>query len=205
MKLNYFLLLMSFYFLNESCSPFKMNLIKKGNQDEAIHNAILDFSNSSRLYKRDSVFLVSAYDKVCKMILVKLNDGNSTWNKGEIDEGKIAVSIIASYNKFLLTEDIGIGSKGILPSRYIEQDGKLFYWWDDDYPLTEEALTVFNKYSLLQNDEDGWIKFPEITVSEAKKGVDYYFCKNNLSKYKRVITNIGIGYYDPPKLNCTEK
>ncbi len=89
-------------------------------------------------------------------------------------------------------------TKGKLPSRYVIEDGKLFYWWDDQYPVTEEMLAILWKYNLLQKD----LIIPEFSTDDSQKGADYYFCKNNLSKYKRVITSKGIGYYKPPKLKC---
>lgn len=37
---------------------------------------------------------------------------------------------------------------------------------------------------------------------KSKKVATYYFCKNNPENYKRVITNIATGWYEPPKLKC---
>lgn len=173
-----------------------------GGKIEIIQNAILDFSNTCRLYEKDSIFSVSYEDSVYRMVLDKLNNRNYKWIRGEILEGLVAVSIVADYNSFLLTKEIKVGSKGKLPSRYIEKNGKLFYWWDNDYPLTKEALNVYHKYNLLQDDKGGEIKFPNFTIDDNQKAAHYYFCKENLIKYKKIITNEGIGYYNIPKLNC---
>jgi hypothetical protein len=165
------------------CASFKTGLIQTGGADEMIQNAILDFSNATRLYKKDTVFSVSVLEIV--------------------DKDPIVVRIGSNTMNLLLTEETKVGSKGgKLPSRFIEKDGKLFFWWDDDYPLTEEALAVYEKYDLLQDDEGGVITVPEFTINDAQKAAHYYFCKNDPSKYKRVITNIGVGYYDPPTLKC---
>jgi hypothetical protein len=115
----------------------------------------------------------------------------------------LAVRIGASHYRFLLTRDTKIGSKGKLPSRFIEKNGKLFYWWDDDYPLTEEVIAVLKKYNLFQDDNDGLITVPENPTNDAQKGAHYYFCRSDLTKYKKVVTNKGMGYYDPPKFECT--
>jgi len=163
------------------CASFKKELIRSGSQNEAIQNAILDFSNTSRLYKIDVVFSVQTGYKGKKVLSVSIGKNNM---------------------KMLLTENTKVGSKSTLPSRFVEKEGKLFYWWDNDYPLTEEALAVLHKYNLLQDDKDGTIKFPDFVIDDAQKAAHYFFCKNDLSKYKKVITNKGIGYYDPPKLNC---
>ena len=209
MKTSWLLFLISVILLIESCAPFKGNSFRKelnqtGDKKEVIQNAILDFSNNGKLYKKDSVFIVSYLDTVHKMALKKLDDRNYSWNKGEAYKDIVAVNIIVSYDQFLLTEDVKVGSKGVLPSRYIEKDDKLFFWWDDDYPLNEKTLDVFHKYNLLQDDKGGTIKYLDFTIDDAQKGADYYFCKNDLTKYKKVITNIGIGYYDAPDLKCNQ-
>ncbi len=166
-----------------SCSTPKRALTQSSSENDPIKNAIIDFSNTGKLYKKDSVFSVE--------MLGLSNDKNV-----------IAVRIGKNNRKLLLTKDAKVGSKGKLPSRYIEKDGKLFFWWDDDYILTAKALSIFNKYDLLQDDKDGAIKIPDSFVDDSQKAVHYYFCKEDLSTYKKIITNKGIGYYDAPHLNC---
>lgn len=166
--------------LTLSCASFKKQLIKSGGRNEAIQNAILDFS-STNLYHRDTVFSVRASS----------------------EDDPLIVRVGKNSTKLLFTADIKAGLKSnVLPSRFVEKGGKLFIWWDDNYPLTEEAIAVFQKYNLFQDDEGGLITVPNFTTDDSKKAAHYYFCKNDLTKYKRVITSIGIGYYDPPKLNC---
>ena len=187
--------------LVNSCASLK-GLNQSGGKREVIQNAILDFSNTTNLYKKDSVFSISYQDTLYKMTLEELDDGTSKWVRDGIYEGVTAVSISANDNKFLLSSDTKIGSKGKLPSRFIEKEGRVFFWWDDDYLLTKEALAVFKKYNLLQDDEGGLITVSDFAIDDAQKGAHYYFCEDNISKYKRIITNKGMGYYDPPSLNC---
>lgn len=163
------------------CSSFKSQLIEIGKKNEAIYNAIIDFSNSSQLYKKHTVFNVKIYN---------------------LDTAFVAVSIIDNNIKILLTTDVKVGSKGYAPSKFIEKEGKLFYWWDDNYSLTKEALEIFSEYDIIQDDEGGIITFPDHEIDDKSKGVDYYFCKNDLRRYKKVTTSIGVGWYDPPKLDC---
>ncbi len=59
-------------------------------------------------------------------------------------------------------------------------------------------ITILWKYNCLQTD----LTVPEFSNDDNQKGVDYYFRKNDVSKYKRIITNIGMGYYEPPRLKC---
>lgn len=184
-KQSALILIIGIFFLYASCGTFKKDLIQTGNQiDAIIHNSILDFSNTNKIYKRDTVFSVS---------ILELNK----------NKGLLVVRISKNNMKMLLTDSTKVGSKGKLASRYLEKEGKLFFWWDDNYQLTQETLVMFNRYNLLlDNNIDGVTEFYNFGVNEAQKATHYYFCKNNLTKYKKVITNKGIGYYDVPKLDC---
>jgi len=193
------ILLLTTFFLMESCGSFKKELFQTGGKEEAIKNAILDFSNTSSLYKKDTVFSVSFQDPLYRMVLERIDDGNSEWVEGKPYKGVIGISISADENKIFLPKDAKVGSKGKLPSRYVEKEGKLFYWWDDNYPLKEEALAIFHKYNILQPDKISALDF---SINDAQKGLHYFFCKNDLSAYKKVTTNKALGYYDAPTLNC---
>lgn len=198
------ILFMFIFLLISGCSSVKSGLIQAGEnmQEIAIHNAIVDFSASCSLYKKDSVFSVSFKDTLYSMTLKKTDDRESWWERDKLYEDVATVTISASPEyKFLFTKSTIVGSKGKLPSRFLVKDHKLFYWFDDNYPLTQEMLDVLWKYNLLQDDDDGWIVMPDNPTNDSQKGADYYFCKNDFTKYKRVVTNIGIGYYNPPKLN----
>lgn len=169
----------------EGCVSFKKGLIHSGGIDDAIQNAILDFSNTANLYKKDSVFSVSVLEIV--------------------NQDPLVVRIGKSTTKLLFTKETKIGCIDCkIPTRFIEKNDKIFFWWDKDYPLTKEALDAYAKYNLLQDDEGGIITVPDFVVDESQKAVHYYFCKTNLSKYKKVITSKGVGYYEPPKLKCEE-
>ena len=206
MKVNY-LFLLTLLLLFGSCGAFKKELVQTGGKEEAAQNAILDFSNTSGLYKKDTVFSVWVHDPLHRMVLEETDEGNSRWVEGKPYQGIVAVSIGANYNKILLTDSTKVGDKGAkIPTRYIERDSKLFYWWDDDYPLAQEALTVFGKYNLLvENNLDGVIEFYDFKINDAQKGVDYYFCKNDLTKYKKITINKAIGFYDAPSINCNSQ
>jgi hypothetical protein len=191
------------------CKSSHITLINSSEnmKDMAILNAILDFSNSCKLYKQDSIFSVDFEDSVFTLAL----DGKmSYWYKDKYHDDLVLVGISAHRistdceeccDKFLYTAQTTVGSKGKLPSRYIEQDGKLFFWWDNDFPLSKEMIALLWKYNLLCDDTAGLIRMPEFTIDEKQKGAHYYFSKYNLLKYKRVVTNIAPGYYKAPKLN----
>ena len=181
------------------CSPLKKAMIPTGGnpQETAIYSAIRDFSTNCNLFKKDSVFSVSFADSVFyDATLTRIDDRTACSKQKSLYEGVIAVGIITSDYQFYYSEE----TKGKLPTRYVIKDGKLFYWWDDSYPITEEMITILWKYNRLQTD----LIIPEFSTNDNQKGADYYFCKGDLSKYKRVVTNIGMGYYKPPKLNCNK-
>ena len=125
----------------------------------------------------------------------QVDERNFHWVKDKLHENIVTVEISANNNyQFYYSEE----TKENLPSRYVIIANKLFYWWDNDYPVTEEIIAVLWKYNLLQKD----LLIPEFSTNDSKKGADYYFCKNDLSNYKRVITNKGMGYYKVPSLKC---
>ena len=195
------------------CRSVKINLVKTDEniREVAIHNAILDFSTRCNLYKKDTIFQVSFQDTLYSGIMKQVTEIKFEIAQGNAFYDGIVVSIMAHRinefceeccDKFLYTAETTVGSKGKLPSRYIEKDGKLFFWWDDDYSLTEEMLAILWKHNLLCDDTKGLIGLPDFSTNSKLKGADYYFCKNDLSKFKRVVTNIGLGFYKPPKLKC---
>jgi len=172
MKTNQVLLSVLIVLSLISCNAYKEELKVNGYESEAIHNAILDFSNKSPLFRKDTIFSVN---------VIKT-----------FDSTKYVIGIIGDDMKILVNDSIRamIGLKvKTIPTRYLEIENRLFTWWDDDYPLTKQTLEIYKRYNLLQDDEGGWIKFPD-------------FCKNNLTIYKKVTTNIGFGYYEPPVINC---
>jgi len=205
MKMNYLYLLL--LVLVAACGSFKDELSQVGGSQSIAHNAILDFSNTSKLYKKDSVFSVRIYNPLYASVLEETVDGNYQWVNGEPYTGLIAVSIVATYHKMLLPDSTNIDEKkGTVPTRYFEKDGKLFYWQDDDFELTQKALTIFKKYNLLvENNLAGIIEFYDYGTNDAQKGVNYYFCTNDLTNYKKVTTNKAIGYYTPPMINCASR
>jgi hypothetical protein len=183
------------------CSSFKNSFSSTGGKDQAVVNAIIDFSNTSRLYKTDSVFLVSFYDTLFQKVLLKVDERNYKWTNGNPFENLSAVSIsgINGQNIYYRTDSTGIGSSENGLSRYIEIDNNLFVWHDDKTPINKETLAIFKKYGI-----GGYDPFRDVSRDDSKKGVHYFFCRNDLTKYKKVSTNIAIGYYDAPTIKCRD-
>lgn len=199
MNRDILILLLTTFFLIESCGSFKKELFQTGGIEEAIKNAVLDFSNTSSIYRKEKVFSITFQEPLYRMILEKTNNENGKWIEGKPYKGIIGISISSNESKIFLPADIKIGSKGKLPSRYIEKEGRLFYWWDDNYPLNKETLAILYKYNILESDEISALDF---RINDAQKGVHYFICKTDLSIYKKVTTAQAIGYYDMPNIKC---
>ncbi|MEA4968039.1 MAG: hypothetical protein VB048_07995 [Bacteroidaceae bacterium] len=202
MKIQLIISLSVFLFLS-GCSSVKKptTLIGTNLKEIAINIAIQDFSTNCNLFKKDSVFRVSFEDSVfykgafVRVDEKKYKDGRThQFERGDLYEGIVSVGITKSDYQYYYSEE----KKDRLPTRHVIIDGKLFYWWDQNYSITEEMIAVLWKYNRLQKD----LIISNFSTDDSQNGADYYFCKNNLSKYKRVITNIGFGYYNPPKLKC---
>jgi len=175
-----FVLFLSLFSVGCSSSRKSLSQPLKGNP---IQIAIGEFSEKCKLYKQSSTFYV-------KLL-----------NPKEYSD-MVVVSIVKSGTKMLLKPDATIGSKGKLPFRYYEKDGKLFFWKDEDYVLTEDALAVYRRYNVVQEDSDNKIGIPDPLTNDKQKGATYFFCKNNPAIYKRIVSSIAVGEYDPPVLKC---
>ena len=176
--MRYYSILSFLLLLNLSCSSFKGQLKAEGNYEDAIHNAIMDFS-SSRLFKKGSVFKLdykSLDDNFYYVTIVQDND-----------------------NKYLYSKEKKI-EENILPSKNLEFNNSLFVWWDVEYLINQEVFNKLNEYKLLKDDEGGWIRYLDIVTDDSQKGADYFICKNNLLIYKRIINSSGI--VSKPTVNC---
>ena len=173
---TYIRFILIFLLVFQGCAAWKAGLNNNGDYNSAIHNAILDFSNTTSLYKQDSTFSVDFK---------------------EFNNEVIGVSIMGTINKFIVTEE---GKSSRLPNRCLKHDGKLFYWYDENHSLDKKVINQLDSYNLI--DSVKTIAFAEFINNDAKKGVDYYFCRENLLKYKKIKTNKAMGYYELPKLNC---
>ena len=194
---NIFLIIISC--LLSGCKSSIVILQKETYQTEDFINvAISDFVSKCSLFKKDSVFKVSVEDTLVKL---SFQSEQSRWILDTVYQNILVVNVFGLINKVWYFSDAVIGSKGKLPSRYAIVKGKLFFWEDDDYPLTEEILSVFKRYNILtEMMERGAL--PDNPINDAAKAADYYFCRNDVSNYKRVVTHVATGYYEPPKLKC---
>ena len=114
--------------------------------EDFINVAISDFVSKCSLFKKDSVFKISVEDTLVEL---SFQSEQSRWILDTVYQNILVVNVFGLINKVWYFSDAVIGSKGELPSRYAIVKGKLFFWEDDDYPLTEEILSVFKMYNIL--------------------------------------------------------
>lgn len=165
-----------------NCSTWKQSMISKGNANDAINNAITDFIHTSKLYKQDTVFNLKITNKDSELIVGIM--------------GKINKLFIKSNNK------IGTNSDPTFPTNFVIKNGKLFLWYDPNKTISRELRSVLIQYNHL---DSVWMKeydIPPYVVDDGKKGVLYYFCKTNLSIYKKTASNTIRRHYKIPKLDC---
>ena len=162
-------------FLLIGCAPTKNTTRAKKNIDP-IHIAINDFIKSPK--PKDL--------RGKKTFRIRMHD---------INESVIAVSLFHSKNKISIREgEIVVGTYGTyFPTDYLEKGNKLFYWNDPTKAVNQEVLDKLDQYKILE------ILSPESVVFMGRrKGIDYYFCKNDFSKFERIISR----YSEPPQIKC---
>jgi len=158
-----------------SCNSYKSQFKDKGNYEDAIFNGIIDFSNTE-LFSKGKVFFV-----------------NYNFEKTDY----YSFSIMENSDKLLYSKN-KIFSDNHLPNRFTVYKSKLFFWWDDSYGSDERILEELILNNKIQYEEES--PFIEFETDDRKKAVNYFFCKKNLKKFKRIITNKGI--IETPKIKC---
>ena len=156
----------------------------KKNRDSALEIALNDFLECD-LSKTHNIFFVGFDDEVT------LNDDVS------------AILVIPSYFTYHITLNDTIGSNE-LPTRFLLKNDKLFYWYDPNYGLTEDLVDAFYSFNIIDTIDVGFnCNFRE--KYENPKFAVYFFCKDDLNNYKRVIKNNypkRSRWYRNPKIKC---
>jgi len=165
-----------------SCSTWKKTFKSVGNTENAIENSIIDFSHTSKLWKKNMVFSIKVTD---------------------LDE-KIIVAIVAAddYDIYPRKEN-KIGTfDSIFPTKYVVKNNKLFYWNDSTQAITQDIISVLEKYNKIDWHWEQESAFPPYLRDDGIEGVIYYFCKNDLINYKKSgVSNIR-RHYKSPILKC---
>jgi len=159
--------------LSLSCTGQKKDFLFKGDYTVAINNAVKDFYKTSSLIKKDTVFSVS---------------------QRILSPDIMEVSIIGNPNKFYIDGDKPLNR---IPTSYIEYNNKLFYWYDDNQSNSKsDIVNKLQQYRLIEYNAD----IIAYSRDDKKKGMNYYFCIKDLSKYKKIKTSSS--KYIIPNMSC---
>lgn len=196
-KIKYLVVWVSLILTSLSCVTQRNSLHETGGINEALRNSISNFSKT-KFFKNNDVFVVSYSKDFIQYSLIKQADGTYSWLPDKSYPDLYAISILDDNSKFLYdTSELGQKNTS-LPTSIMIKDGKLFYWWDDKVPLSKETVNILFDYKLLEQGD----KYLDFSSDDSKKAVHFYFCKDDLANYKKVVNSKAIGYYEPPKLNC---
>ncbi|MEL7003336.1 MAG: hypothetical protein AAFN93_11460 [Bacteroidota bacterium] len=153
-----------------SCNTWKSQLQANGSNETVVLNAIFDFCHTSFPVKKEKIFAVDIM---------------------EINNNVVGVSILANPEPFIIID----GDTSNLPSQLIEYQEKLFYWFDEESKVNDQVIAVLNQYDMIDSVKS--IAFANIQINHSIKAIDYYFCKEDLTKYKKVKSDQIIGEYTP--------
>ena len=90
------------------------------------------------------------------------------------------------------------------------KEGKLFYWYDRLNGLTEDLVNAFYSFNIIDTIDVGF-NYNFQDGFENPKFAVYFFCKDDLTKYKkRIITSELSSLWDYPwyrklRINCKKK
>ncbi|WP_163213728.1 hypothetical protein [Bacteroides sp. 519] len=200
MKVNLFAYSLLLLLVLISCTS---KSLKQGEKETTINNAISDFLETEKDFLRDKVFGVFYYDTIGRIAYEKVDSMHYRPYRTVTYEDKVAVTIYPTYYQYPQLPTDSFPEAGA-PTRYYIKDNKLFYWYDEDYPLTKEMVDVLKSYNLIYYITETIPDSLTIVVPYNDNGVDYFFCRKNLSKFTKITTDKAVGYYDIPLLNCDD-
>jgi len=186
-----------------NCTSYKRTFYEgNGDIEQARMNVISDFAHT---YKTPNSYIKERKGKpftIFRMFDNEITEKFYVFGISPYNNNYISISIKDSLGKVPVSH---------FPNRYIIKENKLFLWRDNITPLSKEILNVIQEYGVLDSTDvkkvlgllpDDFEDERLITIDDKLKGVNYYVCKSNINKYKKVKTNIAFGYYKPPKLKC---
>lgn len=193
MKMRLQILLLVFLVI--SCSTWKESLVQFGTEKDAIENSILDFTHS-RLFKSDSVFYVIVEDTLHSVKRDYEHEYSYKLVPDEPYHHLIGITIFGDHLNTYYAEEFETESSSV-PTNYSIVEGKLFLWWDESRELSKDVINQLYEFNLVVNKDEAMF------VTNHEKVAKYYICRNNLSRYKKVVNRSAIGF-DIPKLKCPQ-
>lgn len=181
--------------IGSGCNSWKRTLCSQGNWEDMVRNCITDFLHTS-LASKDSVFYIFDFHK-------------------DSMKRKYSTLLIGSEDdKIYAFPQDTVGARGCprFPTRYLIVDNKLFIWNDPNLPITQELISVYERYNLIDRewlieeleidsseltpdlDLKGYNILPPYKGNEDSKGAWYYIDKSDFTKYKRFIQSYKPNY-----------
>lgn len=148
-----------------SCNTSKKISSSKRGINDAVQSAIVDFLHAKKsIAKKDSVFSVYIED---------------------INEDILGIGISAERDKVsLFTKNEVDYDYRFFPTRFYEHQDKLFYWKDPTVNVSNEIIKKL--YEMNRVDTTIYQKlFPHRTINERQIVAHYYFCKKDLTRYRK--------------------
>lgn len=162
----------------QSCLGLKTSLTSKGEINVAIESALTDFLRNEKKGR-------TAY-KVFTVKAVELNNDI------------IGISIRPALNKFYIVDNKPIYDTLLFPTKFYEHENKLFYWKDNDNGQDDNLLLKLRDYNHLDTVNIGEVIG---VIDHTLKSTHYYFCKNDLRKFKKRHSTYNISY-QIPRVRC---
>lgn len=186
------------------CTP-KRTVVNRGIGDIELArmNAIVDFASSYETPKR---FLKKRHG--CSFNVFQVYASNLDTNTQYF-----LVSIIPEDESISIRVEHRLGEipSTNFPNRFIIKDEKLFLWNDGHTKLGNDILNAMLEFSVLDSTDLKWelgllpADFEDtrlITIDDRLEAYNYFICRNDVSKFKKVVTYKALGYFDPPVINC---
>ena len=121
-----------------------------------------------------------------------------------LDNDIINVRILGmNYLPQLLDPEKDINGKHdwSFPTKYTIKNGKLFYWYDPNYVITQEIMDIMLAYDQIYYMR--WeYDFPDMLSNDFQDAAKYFFYRYDLTCYKKIESHI---MSPTPELNCKQK
>lgn len=180
--------------IGSGCNSWKRTLCSQGNWEDMVRNCITDFLHT-RLASKDSIFHIFDFDEDYK-------------------SSKYATLVIGPEDNKIYAfpqDTLGAPWRPMFPTRYLIVDNKLFIWDDPNLPITQDLISVYERYNLIDREwliEELEIDSSELTpdlkvdffipssykFNDASVGAWYYIDKSDFTKYKRFIQSYKPNY-----------
>ncbi len=175
MKQNIIKILVCAFFISGCATSWKTRLSSTGDLNTAIENVIIDFAHTSKLFEKDSVFVIF----------------EGYYQPGYSYDEIFSIDISGAVNKKFPRIVDTIGSiNDHMPTHYVIHEGKLFYWTDPNAPFTKEVASVLLQYdcidsTLIVDDITFHGGIAPLIIDDGKEGVTYFVCKKDYLNYKK--------------------